>query len=53
MTAGLLKARSDSHLYRSDWDQAITDYSRAIGLSPEFADAFLNRGAPYTSPPRQ
>jgi tetratricopeptide (TPR) repeat protein len=41
-------ARGDQHAARGDFDQAIADYSAAIQLKPDYAEAYNNRGLAYS-----
>ena len=39
--------RGNSHSEKGQHDQAIQDYTEAIRLKPDFADAYYNRGLNY------
>jgi tetratricopeptide (TPR) repeat protein len=45
LSAETLFIRAFEKLENGDLDGAITDYSEAIRLNPDFADGYLNRGA--------
>src|SRR2546430_3450082 len=46
-TASEAMARGDADFDRGDFGQAIANYSRAIELRPEFAEAYNNRAYAY------
>lgn len=35
------------HRHKGDYDRAIADYSKAIELNPQYADAYYNRAIAY------
>ncbi|MDB4444352.1 tetratricopeptide repeat protein [bacterium] len=39
--------RGNSYLKKGRYGQAISDYNKAIGLDPKFAEAYNNRGSAY------
>lgn len=39
--------QGDTYLYQQQFDAAITEYSKAIELDPEYAVAYNNRGRAY------
>ena len=41
------KDRGDSYFAHGDYERAISDFGRAINLSPEDADAYIKRGIAY------
>ena len=43
----VFRNRGIAHKARGEFDRAIEDYSEAIALNPQFADAFLSRGMAY------
>lgn len=43
----VFRNRGIGYKERGDFDRAIQDYSEAIALNPQFADAFLSRGMAY------
>ena len=43
----VFRNRGIAYKTRGDFDRAIGDYSEAIVLNPQFADAFLSRGMAY------
>jgi tetratricopeptide (TPR) repeat protein len=45
--ASALIASGYAHYERKDWDRAIADYTQAIRLDPDFADAYFWRAAAY------
>ncbi|MFC1815037.1 tetratricopeptide repeat protein [Thermodesulfobacteriota bacterium] len=45
--ADFYKDRGRAYLSKGQYDQAITDYSRAIALQPGLAGAYNNRGIAY------
>ena len=35
------------HLQQGEYDQAISDYNKALEITPKYAEAYLNRGIAY------
>ncbi len=46
-SAAAYLARGDQYFGLKDYDRAIADYSQAIFLMPDFAEAYNNRGLAY------
>ena len=42
--AGAFNERGYAYYQKRDFDRAIADYDAAIGLNPQFAVAYNNRG---------
>jgi tetratricopeptide (TPR) repeat protein len=42
-------SRGGIYKERKDYDRAIADYSEAVKLDPQHADAYINRGTAYDS----
>jgi len=40
--------RGVSYYKKKDYDKAIADYSKAVDLNPQFAEAYYNRGVAYS-----
>ena len=47
-TAAAYLMRGDAYLEVKDYDHAIADYSQAIRLKPDYAEAYNNRGFAYS-----
>ena len=47
-TAKAYLSRGDQHSAIKDYDHAIADYSQAIRLNPDYAEAYNNRGLAYS-----
>jgi tetratricopeptide (TPR) repeat protein len=41
--------RGTAHFKKGEYDQAISDFNRALEINPRFADAYYNRGYAYGS----
>jgi len=39
--------RGIAHYFKSEFDQAIVDYTQAIQLYPKYVNAYINRGFTY------
>src|SRR5436189_3713324 len=44
-----LSSRAAAYLRKRDYDRAVADADKAIGLNPKNADAYMRRGAAYAA----